>query len=479
MDVTGISRSIASGELPVAVVRVVERADLPHHLGAAGEAIDVALHLRPGSLTPVADARDAAQLVMRRAGEYDAVWNGWKPGVVDERFPFHAALMDGSGHWHVASLDPYVAGKRVVNAPLAGYVLNNSTDHIATRTTDELRLVAHRGFGFSFRPGDMQVAGRRIHEMPLRALGDTYRAPVVDAQVRRVVEHLDELAGTLDDIAPQRHGLELRPSIRLGDTGVSTAHAQRSAADQRLQDAIEELGRPMPDEVTTATPDAALRAAADQLRTTLRAVREDIATTYPRSHQETIDPDAWRPIIDRSRATLRALEGAPRAADQRPLAAFDALVERLRGASRDSREASIRSFRYEEFGRTPGERIRNFAVAYQALEDGVGFSDAAVARLKSWLRAIADDAATLRSELPEDQQKLVPLLDAVEEHARRNGVPGVVVNAQGIAGYDVFPDFAEIGRMSASLRTYLAIDDATGAARAAKDVPIAGELLTW
>lgn len=481
--IAGLPAAIAAGDAPVALVRMVERPDVAYHLGEIGAAsTELALHLRQGTITAVDDARAAGELVARRAQERIDVWNNVRPGVTtpDDRFPFNAALMARDGQWYVAGLVPRMDGVVIENHPHAAYVLNNGIDSVATRQAEELRLISHGSSGFVFRRGLDDATMRRTHELPQTVLGDGYQASIVDAQVERARSQMPAFVTAGDQLTAKRHGLELAPSVRIGDrVEIDMGHA-RNRVRSALSDASHELQRLLPDERAAIPADDVLRAGIATMRDDVDRLLETIRTATPGARMGAhIDVDEMRATIRTVQAQLDALGPAPNVTHHTQLAEFDALIERLTSGNLLARDAAMRTFDYELFGRTPGERMRNVGVAMETLQEHVGFGDQGVYRLKKWLLSVADDAALARSELPPEHQRLTPLLDQVEEHARRNGKPGIVVNAQGVAGYEDFPDFAEVGRMGAALRTYLAIDDATGRMAPAISEAIPSERLVW
>jgi hypothetical protein len=481
--IAGVSDAIMSGDAPIALVRMVERPGLSRQLGEAGAAsTELALHLRPGTITPVDDARSAGMLVARRAKDQVNIWNDVKPGIAtpDDRFPYHAALMARDGQWYVAALAPHVDGAIVPNHPHAAYVLNNATESMATRQAGELRMVSHGDAGYTFRHGDDDAILRRTHELPQTVLGDGYQPSIVDAHVARAREAMPAFVASLDALAPTRHGWSLRKEVQTGSRPMLDFGHARTPVKLGLEDARYELNRLLPDELTAAPVDEALHAAVDAHRARLQTAMETVHSTIEGGLVgRPVDVAAMRARVTSLATQLDALPAAPSIADQTLLPEFDAFIDRLTSGNMLARDAAMRTFEYQLFGRTPGERLRNVGVALEALKDGPGFGDGGVYRLKSWLLDVADDAALVRSQLPQEHRQLMPLLDQVEEHARRNGTPGVVVNAQGVFGYEDFPDFAEVGRMGASLRTYLAIDDATGRMAPAIAEAIPADRLVW
>ncbi len=483
MRIAGLAEAIVTGDAPVAVVRMVERPDLSRHLGAVGAAsTELALHLRPGTITPVDDARAAGLLVARRAQEQIDSWNGVKSGIAtaDDRFPFHAALMARDGQWYVAALAPYVDGALVPNHPHAAHVLNNASEQVATRHDDALRMVSHGGAGFTFRRGLDTAQFRRAHELPETVLGDGYQSSIVDAHVARARDAMPALVASLDDLVPTRHGWSLHKEVQTGSRPMLDFGHARTPVKLALEDARYELDRLLPDELTNLPADDALRTAVDAHRTRLQRAMETVHATIEGGFVGTpVDVPALRAKVQSLARQLDELPAAPHATHRTQLPEFDAFLDRLTSRNLLARDAAMRTFDYQLFGRTPGERLRNVGVSLETLKDGPGFGDRGVHRLKRWLLSVADDAALVRSRLPPEHQQLAPLLDQVEDHARRNGRPGVVFNAQGVAGYEDFPDFAEVGRMGASLRTYLAIDDATGRMTPAVTEAIPAERLVW
>ncbi|MCW2921643.1 MAG: hypothetical protein JWL76_1517 [Thermoleophilia bacterium] len=483
--IAGLSDAIVSGEAPVALVRMVERPDLARHVGEAGAAsTELALHLRPGSITPVDDARAAGVLVARRAQEQIDAWNGVQPGMAtaDDRFPFHAALMARDGQWYVAALSPHVEGAIIPNHPHAAHALNNATDAVATRQDGALRMVSHGSAGFTFRNGSDEAAMRRAHELPQTVLGDGYQASIVDANVERSRAMMPALAASLDDMVPERRGWSLHQEVRVGSRGVLDFGHARYPVRNAIADATWELDRLLPDELTSAAADPALRARVAAMRadlaTALVTIDEQLVT--PAMIGAPVDVDALRSAVGTLQAQLDALPAAPTSTHGGQLPEFDAFIARLMSPNMMARQGSMRTFDYGLFGRNSGERMRNVGIALEAIHEGVGFNSlGGMLRLKAWLRSLAEDAAQVRRELPPEHARIAPLLDQVEEHARRNGADGVVVNAQGMAGYEDWPDFAEIGRMGAALRTYLAIDDATGRMAPALTEAIPQERLVW
>lgn len=488
--IAGLSDAIVRGEAPVAIVRMVERSDLSRHLGPIGaESTELALHLRPGTITPVDDARSAGLLVARRSREQVDAWNGVKPGITtaDDRFPYHAALMARDGQWYVAALAPHVDGAVVPNHPHAAYVLNNASESVATRRVGELRMIAHDGAGYTFRRGGDDAALRRAHELPQTVLGDGYQPSIVEAHVTRARDAMPKFVASLDDLVPERHGWSLHKEVRTGTRGMIDFGHARTPVKLALEDARYELDRLLPDELTTAPVDDVLRAAIGEHRTRLQAAMDTVHSTIEGSlPYEPVDVAALRAKVVSLQRQVADLPAAPAVEHRTLLPEFGAFIERLTSHNMLARDAAIRTFEYELFGRTPGERMRNVGVALETYEQGIGLgSFRGLDRLKEWLRSLSDDAALVRSQLPPEHRQLAPLLDQVEDHARRNGTPGIVVNARGVSGsvefpdYAEFPDFAEIGRMGAALRTYLAIDDATGRMTPALTEAIPEERLVW
>ena len=479
--ILGMAESILRGETPVAIARFVERPDLAHHVASGSGTVELALHLRPATITPVKDARAAGQLVSDRARALGDAWHAIGDVRVDDRFPFQAALMAQDGQWYVASLAPHLDGAPVPHAPTAGYALNNGLEPVMERSTDTLRMVSHDGYGFTFRRGSDMAVPRRKSELPQTVLGDGYQPAIIDTRLQQARDAMPALVDAAEQLAPKRHGLELRPTVRVGDRAMMDLEHARYRVRTAMTDALYEMDGLLPDELTALPLDEPLRRQVAEHRAAIAEAVEQLQAVSPNGIPSTVvDHDALRASIESSRRILDAIDAAPvPAARDAVHTPFDALVDRFASGNMLSRDVAMRGFEYDLFGRTRGERMRNFAVAWGALEDTAGFTDRSVGRIKAWLRDLAADAAAIRAELPEDRQHLAPLLDAVVENGTRNGRPGVVVNAQGVLGYDVYPDFGEVGRMSAALRTYLHVDDATGAARLVDDVPVRAELLDW
>ena len=395
--------------------------------------------------------------------------------------------MARDGQWYVAALAPHVDGALVPNHPHAAYVLNNASDQVATRHADELRMVAHGSAGFTFRRGADDAVLRRAHELPETVLGDGYQPNIVEAHVTRAREAMPAFTASLDDLVPTRHGWSLHKEVRTGTRGMIDFGHARTPVKLALEDARYELDRLLPDELTAAPVDDVLRAAIGEHRTRLQEAMDTVHSTIEGSlPYEPVDVAALRAKVFSLQRQVADLPPAPAVEHRTLLPEFDAFLGRLTSHNMLARDAAMRTFEYELFGRTPGERMRNVGIALETYEQGVGLGSLrGVHRLKEWLLSLSEDAALVRSQLPPEHRQLAPLLDQVEDHARRNGTPGIVVNAQGVRGsvedpdYAEFPDFAEIGRMGAALRTYLAIDDLTGRMTPSVSEAIPTERLVW
>jgi hypothetical protein len=483
MRIAGLADDVLRGEAPIAVGSFVERVhpNVPRLLeGATEPATQFALHL-DGGLLPAADAREAGAMVTRLANGRAFDWSSLERGVPDDRFPIAAALQASDGQWYVANLRASIHGQAVANQRLAFYGINNG-EPVLTRTVPELRFAGWDGAGFPFRHGVDEVAIRRPNFSPEGFLGDGYQPTIVDAHVAKARDAMVELRRLTDGIEPKhtlRHPLGRVEGADLGKipTHTATIHNELVAAHSDLQ-------RLLPDEQGLTPLDPALRDAVQSLAADVERARAGASDVPYFQLRETVDVDALRTSIDELERRVGTLGAAPQlarggdAAAAMQLPEFEALLARLQSGSFLTRGEAMRVFPYAKFGRTPAERMRNAGIAMEALEARVGFGDRGVHRLKAWLRDLAVDAATARRELAPDQRDLDTMLAQVEEYAARNGKDGVVINAQGVMGYEDFPDFAEIGRMGAALRTYIAIDDAGRAVQATAEAPTA-ELLRW
>jgi hypothetical protein len=482
--IAGLAEDVLRGEAPIAIGSMVERThpNIPRLVADDAElARTFALHL-DGGLEPVADAREAGAMVTRRAAERAFDWSSLDRGVVDDRFPLAAAIQASDGQWYVGRLRASVEGVAMPNQRLAFYGINNGEPSL-TRLTPQLRLVGHDGAGFPFRNGIDEVAIRRPNFSPEGFLGDGYQPTVVDAHIARAREAMTELRALTDAIEPRhslRHPLGRVEGAHLGKipTHTATIHNELVAAHSDLQ-------RLLPDEQGLTPVDPALREAVQSLAAGVESARAGASDVPYFQLRETVDVDALRASISELERHVGSIGTAPQlrnggeSAAAMQLPEFEVLLDRLKSGSFLTRADAMRVFPYEKFGRTAAERMRNVGIAIETLESREGVSGLrGMLKLKSWLRDLAVDAATARRELAPEQRDLDTMLAQVEEYAARNGKDGVVVNAQGVLGYEDYPDFAEVGRMGAALRTYIAIDDAGRAVKATAEAP-AGELLRW